>query len=169
MVWILLALAVTLPFGVAALTGTLPTLKRETDSALAIADLKPGQTIIDLGSGDGRLLLAAARRGLRGIGYEINPFMYLISLIVTFRYRRRITIHPADFWRDLWETVLAGRIPPTDAVYVFLLPRLMPDLERKLTSELVKPTPVISLAFEFPGRRPVTQVGSVRRYFFGES
>ena len=163
MVWILLALAVTLPFGVAALTGApwLPTLKRETDSALAIADLKPGQTIIDLGSGDGRLLLAAARRGLRGIGYEINPFMYLISLIVTFRYRRRITIHPADFWR--------ARLPPTDAVYVFLLPRLMPDLERKLTSELVKPTPVISLAFEFPGRRPVTQVGSVRRYFFGES
>ena len=163
MVWILLALAVTLPFGVAALTGApwLPTLKRETDSALAIADLKPGQTIIDLGSGDGRLLLAAARRGLRGSGYEINPFMYLISLIVTFRYRRRITIHPADFWR--------ARLPPTDAVYVFLLPRLMPDLERKLTSELVKPTPVISLAFEFPGRRPVTQVGSVRRYFFGES
>jgi SAM-dependent methyltransferase len=158
--WILLALVLTLPFGIAALTGApwLPTLNPQTEAALALADLKPGQTIIDLGSGDGRLLKAAAKRGLNAIGYEINPYMYLISLIVTFRYRRRVKIHLADFW--------TAKLPEAEVIYVFLLQKLMTKLEAKLNSELTRPTAVISLAFEIPNRQPVAQSGSIRSYCF---
>lgn len=39
---------------------------------LNIADLRPGETLYDLGSGDGRIAIAAAERGARAIGYEID-------------------------------------------------------------------------------------------------
>jgi len=136
----------------------LPTLNPQTTAALDLADLKPGQTIIDLGSGDGRLLKAAAKRGLNAIGYEINPYMYLISLAATFRYRRRVKIHLADFW--------TAKLPEADVIYVFLLPKLMSKLDAKLTAELTRPTTVISLAFEIPTRRPNANIGSVRSYCF---
>ena len=59
-------------------------------------------------TGDGRLLRTAASRGIRGIGYEINPLLVLISRLVCWRYRRLITIHLADFWRV--------QLPPADAI-----------------------------------------------------
>jgi SAM-dependent methyltransferase len=158
MLWLLLAAAVTLPFGVAAITGApwLPTMRRDAEGALDLANLKPGQTIIDLGSGDGRLLATAARRGCRAIGYEINPFMYLISLAVTWRYRRQVNIHLADFWH--------APLPPADAIYVFLIQRLMPRLDAKLTHELTQPTPVISFVFSIPGRKPAVTTKNTYLY-----
>jgi len=154
------ALIVTVPFAIAGLVGApwVPILRPQSKAVFDLAGLKPGQTIIDLGSGDGRLLLAAARHGLNAIGYEINPFMYLISLIVTLRYRRRITIRLADIWNV--------RLPAADAVYVFMMPRFMNRLERKLATELSPGTPVVSMAFKFPGRRPVAEQNGVLRYDF---
>jgi SAM-dependent methyltransferase len=156
--WLLLAAAITLPFAVAAVTGApwLPTMRREAEAALDLAQLKPGQTIIDLGSGDGRLLAAAARRGYRAIGYEINPFMYLVSLIVTRRYRRLVTIRLADFWHV--------PLPPADAIYVFLIQRLMPRLDAKLTRELTQPTLVISFVFAIPDRQPTVTTKNTYLY-----
>ena len=101
----------------------------------------------DLGSGDGRLLRSAAARGIRGIGYEINPVMFAISLIVCWRYRKLISIHLADLWRI--------KLPASDAVYVFLMPKFMPRLSKKLGDELHHKTTIVSYAFELPNRTPV--------------
>ena len=44
------------------------------DQMLELADAKPGQVIYDLGCGDGRIVIAAAKRfGMRGVGVEIDP------------------------------------------------------------------------------------------------
>jgi len=42
-------------------------------------NLKSGQTLIELGSGDGRVLKEAAAKGVRAIGYEINPVLVIYS------------------------------------------------------------------------------------------
>lgn len=157
----LILLLIVLPFGIAAIVGApyLPTLKHDYDPILELAHLQPGQTLIDLGSGDGRLLRAAAQHGIRSIGYEINPFVYLVSLIVTWRYRQLVTIHLADFWRT--------PLPPADAVYVFLIDRLMPKLDQKLSRDITRPTPVISFVFEIPGRAPHTTTRNAFIYHYG--
>jgi len=51
-----------------------PTPQKLVDAMLAIADVKPGDVLIDLGSGDGRVVIAAAKKyGIRATGIEIVP------------------------------------------------------------------------------------------------
>jgi SAM-dependent methyltransferase len=51
-----------------------PTPYEVVDRMLALADVKSGDVIYDLGAGDGRILIAAAKKyGIRGIGFEIDP------------------------------------------------------------------------------------------------
>src|SRR3989344_831629 len=60
------------------------TKKEKIETIIKLAQIKPHETAIDLGSGDGRLLLAAAQKGARAIGYEINPFLVLLTRVKTF-------------------------------------------------------------------------------------
>jgi len=52
-----------------------PTPQTLVEEMLNIAQAKPGEFLIDLGSGDGRTVITAARRGLRALGIEYNPDM----------------------------------------------------------------------------------------------
>lgn len=136
-------------FAVVLLVGApyMPTLHAQTDEALDMLDLKPGDTLLELGSGDGRVLRAAAERGIMGIGYELNPLLVLISKIVLFKHRRTSKV----YWRNYWRVTL----PPADGVYLFLLERFMPRMHTKLQKELKQPTKVVSYAFAFPDAKPV--------------
>lgn len=146
MLWYLLALILLGGFGVAVFVGApyVPILRRDYGPLLDLADLKPGQTLVDLGSGDGRLLREVAKRGVRAVGYEINPVLYVISRVVCWRYRKLVTIRLRDYWHVT--------LPPADIIYVFLLASYMSQLDRKLTAELTRPTLVVSFVFQIPGR-----------------
>ena len=87
-VLLILAYGFVIPFG----APFLPTMKKDRETALDLLDLKPGQLFIDLGSGDGSLLMLAAQKGLRAEGYEINPFLWLYSWLRTRRYGRRVKV-----------------------------------------------------------------------------
>ena len=56
-----------------------PTPQSLVDKMLDLADLKPGDLLIDLGSGDGRTVITAAKRGVKAIGVEYNPNMVDLS------------------------------------------------------------------------------------------
>jgi hypothetical protein len=150
-------------FGIGAIIGApyLPVLGRDSAALLDLADLATGQTIIDLGSGDGRFLLAAARRGYRAIGYEINPLLWLLSLVVCWPVRDRVKIYCRDFWRV--------SLPPADAIYVFLIDRFMSRLDQKLTRELTRPTKMISYVFAVPGKQPRRATKNSYLYTYGNS
>ena len=124
----------------------LPTLKPQIKSALQLAALKPGQTLIELGCGDGRVVIAAARQGLNVIGYELNPLLAIIAWIRTRHYRRQVKIVWGNFWRQPW--------PPAEAIFTFLLPRYMPQLDRHIRHRAAKPVKLVSFAFEIPRRKP---------------
>lgn len=134
----------------------LPTLKPQIGEALDLLGLKPGQTLLELGSGDGRVLRAGAERGYKVIGYELNPFLVVVSYFVTFKYRQQVTIVWGNYWRK--------DLPKADGVFVFLLTRYMSKLDQKLQSYPHKPVKVASVAFRIPGKKPAKTKGGVFLY-----
>jgi 16S rRNA A1518/A1519 N6-dimethyltransferase RsmA/KsgA/DIM1 with predicted DNA glycosylase/AP lyase activity len=70
----------------------LPTLRQQVKAALELADLKPGDTLLELGCGDGKVVLAAAKQGINVIGYELNPILALVAWSRTRRYSKNVKI-----------------------------------------------------------------------------
>ena len=124
----------------------LPTLKPQIDTALKLANLKRGQTLLELGCGDGRVLIAAARQGLNVVGYELNPLLAGLAWLRTRRYRQQVRVVWGNFWTKEW--------PPAQAVFTFLLPRYMAKLDSKLKNYQHKPVRLVSYAFTVPNQKP---------------
>lgn len=135
----------------------LPTLSPQVEASLDLIDLKPGQTLLELGSGDGRVLLAGARAGLKVIGYELNPLLVFYSRLRTWRYRGQVTVVWGNYWRH--------RLPECDGIFVFLLDRYMPRLDKKITQELRGDVKLVSFAFKVPGRSVSAVSESVKGLF----
>jgi hypothetical protein len=92
------------------------------------------------------VLSHAAKQGIRGVGYELNPLMVLVAKIVTWRHRKVVKI----VWGDFWKADLSR----ADGVFVFLLDRYMPKLDEKIQTEARENLPVVSFAFKIPGKKP---------------
>jgi len=156
MTWVLgVLLVVLLAFGGVLLRGApyVPTLDRQARAALELLDLKPGQTLLELGSGDGKVLVLAARAGLTVVGVELNPFLVAVSWLRTWHYRKQVRIIWGDMWRVRW--------PECDGVFTFLLDRFMPKLDQRM--QKVK-KPLVSFAFKIPGRTPDAERAGVFLY-----
>jgi len=159
MIWLgLAAVIILICFGGIVLVGApyLPTLQPQIETALDLADLKPGQRLIELGCGDGRVLLAAARRGNRAVGYELNPLLAAVAWLRTRRYRGQVRVIWADYWRADW--------PPAEAVFTFLLDRYMPKLDKRLAAYGSKPVKLVSYAFAVPGKKTAARKNGVFLY-----
>jgi len=148
-------LMLALAFGGVLLRGApyLPTLDAQGRVALELLDLKPGQTLLELGSGDGKMLVLAAQAGLNVVGIELNPLLVVVSWLRTRRYRRQVRIIWGDFWQVSW--------PECDGVFVFLLAKFMPKLDKRMQE--VK-RPLVSFAFRVPGREVVAEKSGVFLY-----
>lgn len=136
----------------------LPTLKQRIDDAIDLLDLKKGQTLLELGSGDGRIAKRAAINGAKVIGYELNPLLVIYSRLVCFRYRKQVKIIWGNYWLVKW--------PKADAIYVFLLNPYMAKLHKKITQEVVKKTRVVSFVFKIPGQKIVKNSNSMLLYVY---
>ena len=134
----------------------LPTLKARTEDALDLLDLKPGQTLIELGCGDGRVLRAAGKRGLTGVGYELNPLLVLTSKVVCFRYRNLVTIKCRNYWQV--------KLPKCDGIYTFLLDKYMSKLDKKITQEKHNSVKLVSFAFKIPGKKIIKEKNGLFLY-----
>lgn len=126
----------------------LPTAKKQSSLAIKILDIKKGETFFELGCGDGRVLLLAEKSGANVIGYELNPILFIIARITTFRKRKSIQVKFGNFWK--------ADLSKADAVYVFLLDKYMKKLDEKLKSEVASGTRLASYAFKIPGRKVVS-------------
>jgi SAM-dependent methyltransferase len=120
-------------------------------------DLKPGQTLYDLGCGDGRMLKAAAKLGLKAVGYEMSPILVLIARLVNFRYRKQVKVIMGNYW--------TADISAADGIFIFLLDKYMPKLDRKI-KDLHKPIKVASYTFQIPGKKPVKKANAVFLYSY---
>jgi SAM-dependent methyltransferase len=119
---------------------------------LDLAALRPGERLIDLGSGDGRIVLEAARRGADATGVEIDAAL-------VERARRRAELEGlqgrARFQRgDLFEAAIRD----ADVVTTYLLTRINARLRPKLLTELRPGARVVSHAFDMGDWTPDGQV-----------
>lgn len=95
-VWLVLGLFAL--FGFVAFFGApyVPTLNAELKRSFKeLYPLRPSDVVVDLGSGDGRVLREATRHGAKGYGYELNPLLVLVSKL---RLGSRATVRLADMW-----------------------------------------------------------------------
>lgn len=117
--------------------------------ALDLANLQPGETIFDLGSGDGRIvLLAASEYSAHGVGVELSPIPFLWSWI---RARSDSAGRLVELrWGDCFQADLST----ADVVVAYMTSAQAARL-RTCVERTARPgTRVVSLAFEIPGWQP---------------
>ncbi len=148
---VLIAFAGVLLFG----APYLPTLQPQIDTAFELLRLKEGQMVLELGCGDGKVLIAAAERGYRAIGIELNPFLVVVAWLRTRRYGDRVQVLWGNYWRTPW--------PPADAIFVFLLDRFMPRLDKQMQKRGGK---LASIAFRIPGKQVAAEHNGVFLYTY---
>jgi SAM-dependent methyltransferase len=158
-IWfIVIGIIAILAFSIPVLFGPpyLPTLRLNLEMALDLLDLKPGQTLLDLGSGDGRVLIAAAKRGWNAVGIEVSPFLVIISRIRTWKYRKQVRIMWGNYFLTKW--------PQADGVFGFIIQYQMRRLDKRIQEWHTKPVRVASFAFRIPDKTPIDEEGGVYLY-----
>ncbi|MFN7088229.1 MAG: SAM-dependent methyltransferase [Candidatus Paceibacteria bacterium] len=125
-----------------------PTPQRLVEKIIQVSELKPGETLIDLGSGDGRILIAAAQRDANAVGYEINPILASWSRkkAKNAGVENKVKVLTKSFWQ--------AKLTAADVVTVYLISHRMATLERKLETELRPGTRVVSVSFKLPTWQP---------------
>lgn len=158
MIFLIILMVIASCFFLVVLFGApyLPTLSHQKETALDMLDLKPGQTLLELGSGDGRVLLAAAKRGINSVGIELNPVLVVFSFFLTLRYRKNVRIIWGNFWRVKW--------PAADGIFVFLLDKYMTRLDKKIEMTQKKPMKLASFAFKIPDKKITKEKNSIYLY-----
>ena len=113
------------------------------DAMLAMAEVRPDDFVVDLGSGDGRILIAAAKsHGARGLGVDIDPARVREA---TQNARAAGVAHRVEFRRqDLFRTPLGE----ADVVTLYLTPEVNRRLRPRLLSQMRPGTKVVSHDFD---------------------
>jgi len=139
-----------------------PSKPEVTRKMVELLKIKPGMTIYDLGSGDGRVLIELAKRNVCARGIEINPYAVVFSLArcLIVGVGKQVQVH----WGNYWWTNLAQ----ADGVIVYGLPQIMPRLARKFKAELKPKTRIVSNSFQIPGLQLLKQetVGKTKIYLY---
>lgn len=112
---------------------------------MSIAEVKNGEIFYELGSGDGRLVIAAAMRGAKAIGVEIDTLRVWYSRI--WIKLLRLSSHAQILHQNIFDTDLSD----ANVVCLYLLPETNEKIQSKLKRELKPRTRVVSVAFTFPG------------------
>jgi ribosomal protein L11 methylase PrmA len=115
---------------------------------LELANVQKKDLIYDLGSGDGRIVIAAAKKyGCRAVGYEIDRDLVESSRenVGKAGVERLVTIEQKD--------VFTADLSKADVIAVYLLPKQLEKLVPRL-QELKPGSRIVSHQFEIPGIKP---------------
>ena len=138
--------------------GWQPTPIDRVREMLSMADVKPGDTVYDLGSGDGRIIAVAAKEfGARAVGIEIDPVRVLLSRL-RIRGLRDVAVVRGNFFKaDLG-----------DATVVTLFQRAGTNnaLRDKFVSELKPGSRVVSFVYDIEGWTPSKVNEKARIYLY---
>ena len=135
-----------------------PTAAKRVGAMVKIAGSLNGQRAADLGSGDGRIVMALAEAGAEAHGYEVNPWLVWRSRAAVKKagLESRAFIHWQSFWRE--------NLSSFNLITVYGFPHMMKKLERKLHQELEPGAKVVSNIYQFPGWTPSVSENKIHLY-----
>lgn len=126
-----------------------PTTQEVVDAMLKLAKVGPNDVVYDLGSGDGRIPITAAKTyGARGVGIEIDPLRNKEAA------ENAKNAGVGDQVRFRTEDLFTTTIDEATVVTIYLLPSLNLKLLPKLNAELKRGTRVVSHRFDMGDAKP---------------
>ena len=130
-----------------------PTPPGVVDAMLGLAGIGPEDFVIDLGSGDGRIVIAAAKlRGARGTGVDID------GALVWDARREAQREGVAGRVEFIEQSLFLSEIGQATVITMYLSPRLMMQLRPRLFAELKPGTRIVSHDFDMESWRPDARV-----------
>ncbi|NXU56155.1 F173B methyltransferase, partial [Turnix velox] len=120
-----------------------PATSTQIQNVLKMLESRSG-SLVDIGSGDGRIVIAAAKKGFKAVGYELNPWLVWYSRYSA--WRNGVHQNTNFYISDLWKVSFSRYTN----VVIFGVPQMMAELEKKLEEELDCNTRIIACRFPFP-------------------
>lgn len=136
-----------------------PLGKERIDTMFELLNCRKGKKLADLGSGDGRIVIEAAKHGVMALGFEINPVLTFIS---KQKIKKNKINNAKVFNRDYWKENFSS----FDYITLYGAPHIMKRLEKKLNKELKPGAKVVSNHFRFPNLKVAKQLNDVYLYIF---
>lgn len=148
---ILLFVVVLLWILVPALYGLppVPTNPERVRKALRLASLRAGEKLYDLGAGDGRVLVIAARDfGARAVGIEIGPVQCALAWlrVTAGGLGGRIQVRWGNFYK--------AKLSEADVVFVYATSREVTRLAPHLKTQMKRGSRLVSISADFDGWEP---------------
>jgi SAM-dependent methyltransferase len=137
----------------------LPAVKR----MLQLAQIKPGEIVIDIGCGDGRLVILADQLyHAQAIGFEVSPPIFLYTKLLHFFKRTKTRA------KILFQDSRLVNLAEADVVVLFMMPAPLRDFwKKKFEVELKPDARVISYAFHIQGWNAAHQESAQREQNIG--
>lgn len=124
------------------------------------ANLKKGEKFMDLGCGDGRVVILAAQKGAKAYGVEINPFLYLLS---KFNIQRNGLVKDVQVFLSNLYSVDFSKY---DVIFVAGFMDMMARIEEVFAKKVKKSTRVICYPFPLPNKKAVKIKTGVYKYIY---
>lgn len=139
-----------------------PTPRAITDAMIDLGAPKAGETVVDLGAGDGRVLERAMERvpGVKAVGYEGAFGIWLLAKLRHLFFKQKPLVLCKNFLKE--------NLHDADLVFTYLGVDMMKRLKPKLEAELKPGSRVVSHAFLMHGWEPA-EVRTVEMPFFGKT
>jgi precorrin-6B methylase 2 len=130
-----------------------PTTEPIVEASLKLAKVTEGDTVYDLGSGDGRIVIAAARDfGATGVGIEYEPELIELST------RNADEAGVAERVRFIEEDFFESDLGEATVVVLYLSRKVNRELKEQLTEQLAPGSRVVTHTFEIPGWDPTERI-----------
>ena len=136
-----------------------PTKPEILERMIRVACIGPEDRVVDLGSGDGRLVIAAAQSGAKhSLGYEIHPGLVRLSnwKIKKMNLEKQALVLKQSMWK--------ANLSDVTLVFLYQIPYAMNRIKKLLETQLPPGSRIVSHAFKIPGWEPESIEGNILCY-----
>ncbi|MBU1164015.1 class I SAM-dependent methyltransferase [Patescibacteria group bacterium] len=150
-IFVIVSVLITFTFAGISAAPWVPLWKSDIRRMLKVAKVQDGEHVYDLGSGDGRILLIAAKEfNAKSTGFEISVLPFFVSyikiVIANLKTKYKIKIK--------FKSMYAQDLSEADVITMFLTPMATKKLKPIFSKGLKKGCRIVSYAFSIPGWEP---------------